>query len=74
MRLALILSIGLAVLGCGNDSNGGGGTGGTGGGGDALDLDIGPGEVRAGRLAQQQLPDDPNGLAVWEAGRLRTGQ
>ncbi len=63
MRLALILSIGLAVLGCGNDSSGG-----SGGGGDALDLDIGPGEVRAGRLAQQQLPDDPNGLAVWEAG------
>lgn len=63
MRLALILSIALAVLGCGNDS-----TGGTGGGGDALDLDIGPGEVRAGRLAEQQLPDDPNGLAVWEAG------
>jgi hypothetical protein len=64
MRAAIILSIGLAVLGCGNDSNGGG----NGGGGDALDLDIAPGEVRAGRLAPAQLPDDPNGLAVWEAG------
>jgi hypothetical protein len=63
MRLALILSVGLAVLGCGNDSDGGGP-----GGKDALDLDIEPGDVRAGRLAPDQLPDDPNGLAVWEAG------
>ena len=60
MRFLLILSIGLAVSACGNDDNGGGGEG--------LDLDIGPGEVRAGRLSQDQLPDDPNGLAVWEAG------
>jgi hypothetical protein len=67
MRLALILSIGLVVLGCGSDSNGGG-NGGNGGNGDALDLDIGPGDVRAGRMAEDQLPDDPNGLAVWEAG------
>ena len=72
MRLALILSIGLAVLGCGKDSgvvgSGGSGGGGGGGGDDALDLDIGPGDVRAGRLSEDQLPDDPNGLAVWEAG------
>ncbi len=76
MRLALILSIGLAVLGCGKDSGvvGSGGSGGSGGGGgggggdDALDLDIGPGNVRAGRLSEDQLPDDPNGLAVWQAG------
>ena len=39
-----------------------------GGGDDSLDLDIGEGEVRAGRLSEDQLPDDPNGLAVWEAG------
>jgi hypothetical protein len=60
MRFILVLSIGLAVSGCGKDSNGRGS-------GD-LDLDIGPGEVRAGRLSQDQLPADPNGLAVWEAG------
>ncbi|MGB5365006.1 MAG: hypothetical protein WBM75_13500 [Polyangiales bacterium] len=57
MRLLLILSIALAATGCGKDGSGGG-----------LDLEIGPGEVRAGRLAADQLPDDPNGLAVWEAG------
>jgi len=69
MRLALILSIGLVVLGCGDDSSvgGSGGSGGS-GGGDALDLEIGSGDVRAGRLSEDQLPDDPNGLAVWEAG------
>ncbi len=57
MRLLLILSVALAATGCGKDSSGGG-----------LDLEIGPGEVRAGRLAADQLPEDPNGLAVWEAG------
>jgi hypothetical protein len=56
MRFLLALVIGVAALGCGNDSNGG------------LDLNIGTGEVRAGRLSEAQLPDDPNGLAVWEAG------
>jgi len=61
MRFILILSIGLAAAGCGTDNNGGG---------EGLDLDIGPGEVRAGRLSQDQLPDDPNGLAVWEAGDI----
>jgi hypothetical protein len=60
MRFLLILSIALAATGCGKDS--------TSGGGGSLDLEIGPGEVRAGRLAADQLPDDPNGLAVWEAG------
>ena len=54
MRLALILSIGLAVYGCGDDSK--------------VGLGIGAGEVWAGRLSEEQLPDDPNGLAVWEAG------
>ena len=68
MRFLLVLMVGIAAYGCGSDNNGGGagGTGGT--GSDALDLEIGPGEVRAGRLSQEQLPEDPNGLAVWEAG------
>jgi hypothetical protein len=35
-------------------------------GDDSLDLDIGPGDVRAGRLSADQLPEDPNGLAVYE--------
>lgn len=47
------------ALGCGSDNPQPG---------DALDLNIGPGEVRAGRLSEDQLPDDPNGLAVWEVG------
>jgi hypothetical protein len=59
MRFLLALVIGVAALGCGNDNNGSSG---------GLDLNIGTGEVRAGRLSQAQLPDDPNGLAVWEAG------
>jgi len=63
MRLLLILVMGIAAWGCGGDGNGG--TGGS-GGDDSLDLDIGPGEVRAGRLSADQLPDDPNGLALWE--------
>ena len=69
MRFLFILIAGIALVGCGTDSSGrdNGGTGGT-GGDDALDLDIGPGEVRAGRLSENQLPEDPNGLAVWEAG------
>ncbi len=74
MRLLLVLIMGIAVWGCGGDGNGGtagtagtGGIGGT-GGDDSLDLDIGSGEVRAGRLSEEQLPVDPNGLAVWQAG------
>ncbi len=68
MRLLLVLIMGIAVWGCGGDDNGGpGGIGGS-GGDDSLDLDISPGEVRAGRLSEAQLPDDPNGLAVWQAG------
>ncbi|TNF64168.1 MAG: carboxypeptidase regulatory-like domain-containing protein [Deltaproteobacteria bacterium] len=58
VRFLLLLIIGMAALGCGQDTKGG----------DGVDLNIGPGEVRAGRLSQDQLPDDPNGLAVWEAG------
>ena len=55
MRFLLALVIGVAGLGCGN-------------GEDALDLDVGPGDVRAGRLSADQLPEDPNGLAVYEVG------
>jgi len=58
MRFVLILFAGIALWGCGNDT----------GGDDSLDLNIGSGEVRAGRLSEDQLPEDPNGLAVWEAG------
>jgi hypothetical protein len=54
MRFLLVLVIGIAALGC-DDSN-------------SLDLHIGPGDVRAGRLSADQLPEDPNGLAVYEAG------
>ena len=76
MRFLLILVMGLAALGCGTDDKGGAGSGGSGGGGgtggidDALDLDIGPGDVRAGRLSADQLPEDPNGLALYEVGDL----
>jgi|GEM_PF-447434 len=75
MRLLAVLLIGAVAWGCGGDNGNGGGTGGIGGtggtggiGSDALDLDIGPGEVRAGRLSSGQLPVDPNGLSVYEAG------
>lgn len=64
MFLLLVAALAVADIGCGN----GGDVGGTGGVDDALDLDIGPGEVRAGRLAASQLPDDENGLAVYEEG------
>jgi hypothetical protein len=75
MRFVFVVVAALALVGCGDGDGGeagmGGGAGGSAGGGgmgDALDLDIGPGEVRAGRLSEDQLPEDPNGLAVWEAG------
>ena len=70
MRFLLVLVIGVAAWGCGNDnSNGAAGSGGGGGAGDdSLDLDIGPGDVRAGRLSADQLPEDPNGLALYEVG------
>ena len=81
MRTFLILVIGIAAWGCGDDHGGVAGTGGTGGTGgtsgtggtggtrsEALDLDIGPGDVRAGRLSADQLPADPNGLAVYDVG------
>ena len=70
MRCLLALLVGITAWGCGADGdNGVAGTGGTAGtGDDALDLAIGPGEVRAGRLSAEQLPDDPNGLAVYEVG------
>ncbi|MDH3726674.1 MAG: carboxypeptidase-like regulatory domain-containing protein [Myxococcales bacterium] len=69
MRMLLLLVVPLAVagIGCGNGGDVGG-TGGTGGVDDALDLNIGPGEVRAGRLSASQLPADEDGLAVYEEG------
>lgn len=71
MHFFLVLVIGVAAWGCGNDnSNGSAGSGGGGGAGgmgdDSLDLDIGPGDVRAGRLSADQLPEDPNGLALYD--------
>ncbi len=36
--------------------------------GHATPLSAGPGEVRAGRLTETDLPADPTGLAVWSAG------
>jgi hypothetical protein len=70
MRTLLIILLVLAGFGCGDDlgAGGAGGEGGVGGVGDSLDLNIGPGEVRAGRLSAAQLPDDPNGLAMYEEG------
>jgi len=62
MRFLLVLVIGVAAWGCGNDNSNGGM------GDDSLDLDIGPGDVRAGRLSAAQLPEDPNGLALYEVG------
>jgi hypothetical protein len=56
--IILIATVSVLGIGCGNDGDVG----------DALDLDIGPGEVRAGRLSASQLPADENGLAVYEQG------
>ncbi len=68
--IVLVAAVSVAGIGCddGGDLGGTGGVGGTGGIDDALDLNIGPGEVRAGRLTASQLPADENGLAVYEEG------
>jgi len=62
--IVLVAALAVAGIGCGN----GGDVGGTGGVDGTLDLDIGPGEVRAGRLTASQLPDNENGLAMYEEG------